>query len=286
MPETFYNPPLYRAAPKGGKHGSPRMRLRRPAPCELSYLSWGSRHYGEPALEPRKPDGWHYFMVLAHRPTLIVGGREIVTWPGMINIADPDCTIGHRDEPGAVCQMLTWIWRTAPSHSALRPENGGSLRLTLAPEQIRRLNRLHIQCRKAAMESDERGELRLRSNRLLVDLCLLEACEPQRTPDARIQVGIAIEYLLSHFKHQDPIQDLCDYLRVSKSSLCRLFNRYTGKSPRTYAHELRMQWARDRLLGSHESVKSVAYSLGYLHVPDFSRAVKQHFGVPASSLEE
>src|SRR5580700_7045984 len=131
------------------KYVSPFVRLYRPAPFELSYLSWGRRRYGDWAIEAAMREGWHYFVVLAGTPTLVVGDHEIVTEPGAVSIGDPDCPIGHRDEPGGVCQMLTWIWRTPPTHSALRPDKEGYLRLYLEPAQLRRMKQLHVQCREA-----------------------------------------------------------------------------------------------------------------------------------------
>lgn len=268
--------------PKGGKHGSALVRLSRPLPFELSYLSWGHRHYGEPPIEPVIHEGWHYFLVLAGSPRLVVNGKEILTEPGVISIGDPNCPIGHRDQPGRVCEMLTWIWRTPPAHSALRPEKNQCLRLTLDQDQMRRLKHLHFQCRNAVADSNESSMLRLSATRLLIDLCLVHAHENRRVPEAGLRFDLAVQYLRNHMGEKQTVQDLCEFLQISKASLYRLFQEHAGKGPRAFNQELRMQWARGQLHDLKRSVKSVAFALGYHHSPDFSRAFKQHFRLTAS----
>ena len=268
---------------KCGRHGSALVRLSRPQPFELSYLSWGRRRYGEPPIEPTIHEGWHYFLVLAGSPSLVVKGKDVPTERGVISIGDPNCLIGHRDQPGRVCEMLTWIWRTPPTHSALRPGKSECLLLTLEPDQLRRLKHLHFQCRDAVANSNEQSLLQLRATRLLLDLCLMEAHGNRRAPEAGLRFDLAVQFLRNHVGEKQTVHDLCEYLQISKPSLYRLFQKRTGKGPRAFAQELRMGWARDQLHDPRRSVKSVAYALGYRHAPDFSRAFKQHYGITASS---
>lgn len=275
----WYTPP-----PKNGKHGNAMVRLFGPSPCELGYLSWGRRYYGEPPLAPRTHEGWHYFVVLQGNPTLTINGEEIETHPMLVSIGDPDCAIGHSDAAGRSCQMLTWIWRSPPSHSALRPPKGGAIRLTLAPGQIRRLQQLHRQCREAVADSNERGMLELKASRLLIDLALVQAFEHRRPPDESMRLELAVQYLRNHVADATVVPRLCEYLQVSRPALTRLFRKHLGKSPRAFAQDLRMQWAREQLAEPATSVKSVSYALGYRHLADFSRAFKNHFGVVASNV--
>jgi AraC family transcriptional regulator of arabinose operon len=278
-PRDWYTP-----LPKNGKHGSPLLRLFGAAPSELGYLSWGRRYYGEPPLPPRTHEGWHYFVVADGRPKLLVDTESVPTQPGTVSIGDPECPIGHRDEPGTACQMMTWIWRTPPSHSALRPPKSGCLRLELDPSQLRRLKHLHTQCRQAVADSNEQGMVQLRAARLYLDLCLLEALQHRPQPDERMRLDLAIQYLRNHIRDSSILPGLCEYLQVSKASLNRLFRKHTNKSPRAFAQELRMDWAHKQLSDPKKSVKAVAYELGYRHSPDFSRAFKHHFGISPSAI--
>ena len=269
--------------PKG--HGSALVRLWRPQPFEVSYLSWGRRHYGEPRIEPTTHEGWHYFLVLAGRPSLVVNGKEIATESGSISIGHPNCMIGHEDQPGRVCEMLTWVWRTEPTHSSLRPEEGAFLLMNLEPDQVRRLKQLHFQSRDAVADASERSMLQLRAARLFIDLCLLETRERQAGAEDNLRFDMAVQYLRSHLGEKYAIRGVCEYLQISKASLYRLFQDRVGTGPRAFSQDLRMQWAREQLHALKQSVKSVAYALGYLHSPDFSRAFKRHFGITASRAE-
>lgn len=244
-------------------------RVFQPEPLELAYLSWGHRWYGDAPVEAQSHDGWHYFVVLAGGPTLRVGGQARRTEPGFVSICHPDTPVGHEDEPGASCRMLTWVWRTPPA-STLSPSADRPVAFVADGSTLRRLNDLHARCRAAMDSMDEHTPLRLRAARLQLDLLLASG-----RPDPRR----AADFLLRHPGHAHPVQQLCDHLQVSGAGLRRLFHRTTGRSPRTFALECRLNWARQQLQTGTASVKAVAFALGYRKANDFSRAFKRHHGV-------
>lgn len=268
-------------APKGV---SADLRIYRPIPFEICYLSWGRRRYGDAPLAAVMSEGWHYFVVLRGSPSLMIGDKRVRLSAGTVNIADPDCPLGHSDDEGRSCEMLTWIWRTPPTPSALLPGKGECVRILLKPDQLRRLKELHRQCRHAVVTSDEYSSLQLRVARLQLDLWLLEASLEPRGVNHHFRIELAQEFLRNHLGDMRSISQLRDYLQISDASLKRLFHEHTGRSPSTFVRELRMQQARDQLLPFADSVKSVAYALGYRHPADFSRAFKRHFGLNADSL--
>jgi AraC-like DNA-binding protein len=264
--------------------GHPLCWVFKAKPLELAYLSWGRRWYGEAPANARAHDGWHYFAVLEGSPALHVNGRTVPTQPGLVSVAHPDCEVGHSDQPGRRCEMLTWVWRTPPTHSALRPEEGESLRLILNRAALRRLKQLHGQCREAVAQANERSQLQMLSARLQMDLCLLDAREYPEVPDGSFRLELATDFLRSHLAETEPVRRLCEYLHVSEASLKRLFHAHTGRSPREFVLEWRMRWASEQLQRRDTSVKSVAFALGYRHANDFSRAFKRHHGRSASEL--
>ena len=264
--------------------GHPLCWVFQAKPFELAYLSWGNRWYGDAPANARAHDGWHYFVVLAGTPALHVNGRTLPTRPGFVSIAHPDCVVGHSDQPGRSCEMLTWVWRQPPSHSALLPPEKEFCRFHVAPGELRRLKNLHVHCREAVAKASELSQLQLRAARLQLDLCLLEGREHRRSADRDFRINLAAEYLRNHLNEQEPVKRLCEYLHISEASLKRLFREHTGKSPRTFALEWRMRWAHEQLNAPGASVKSIAYSLGYRHANDFSRAFKRHHGSTASDV--
>jgi AraC-like DNA-binding protein len=274
VPYADYTPPK----------GHPLCWLFKAKPFELAYLSWGYRWYGDAPAPARMHDGWHYFVVLEGNPALLANGRVLRTQPGVATLAHPDCLVGHRDRPGRRCQMLTWVWRTPPAHSALRPPAEGLLRMNLEPSVLRRLKVLHGQCREAVAHANERSLLQLHAARLQLDLGMLEGRGHHRAADDDFRINLATEYLRNHLDEQEPVRHLCEYLHISEASLKRLFQQQLGKSPREFALEWRMRWAREQLMADGASVKAVAYALGYRHANDFSRAFKRHYGLTASRI--
>ena len=253
---------------------------------ELSYLSWGFRWFGDSPIEPSIHFGYHYFVVLDGSPYLLIKDRLAQARAGTVFVIHPDCPMGHRDRPGKRCEILTWIWRTQPTHPALRPAAGDYLQLSLSRDALGRLKTLHKQCHKAVSVADDKSMLELLVARLQLDLLLLESREHRGAAQQEFRFNLAIEYLRNHLHLLEPVRPLCEYLQVSETALKQLFRKYAGKSPRAIACQWRMQWAREQLLmeSGERSVKAVALSLGYKHPTDFSRAFKRIYGYNASDL--
>lgn len=264
--------------------GHPLCWVFKAKPVELAYLSWGHRWYGDAPANARPHDGWHYFVVLAGTPLLHINGRVMPTRPGLVSLAHPECVVGHSDQPGEQCEMLTWVWRSPPAHSALRPEEAGTLLLTLDRAGLRQMKKLHLQCREAVAHANERSQLQMRAARLQIDLCLLERREHHQAADEDFRLELAVDFLRNHLSEPEPVKGLCEYLHLSESSLKRLFHTHTGGSPKEFALAWRMRWAQDQLAKPGSSVKAVAYALGYRHANDFSRAFKHFHGLKASGL--
>ena len=265
--------------------GHPLCRVFRPQPFELAYLSWGHRWYGDAPAEPQPHDGWHYFVVLAGNPILLVNGQRIPTRPGFVSICHPDVPVGHGDRPGLGSQMLTWVWRSPPSHAGLAPA-AQPLVLQAGAAALRRLKQLHEHCRQAVARASEHSLLQLRTARLQLELelHLAEGRQPERGAEPAFRFSLATEYLRTHRDLPNPVRHLCEYLNISEASLRRLFQSACGRSPRAYALGWRLQWAREQLETTDTPVKSLAYSLGYRNPNDFSRAFKRHHGLAAHDV--
>jgi AraC-like DNA-binding protein len=70
-----------------------------------------------------------------------------------------------------------------------------------------------------------------------------------------------------------PVPALCDYLRMSPSTLHRFFRARTGLSPGAYFRQVKTDEARRLIREQGWQVKAVAYHLGYRHANDLSRAL-------------
>ncbi len=85
----------------------------------------------------------------------------------------------------------------------------------------------------------------------------------------------AITYIMDHINRPFTVAELADNMGISERYLRRLFKLQTGKSPREYISDLRLNMAKDMLLTGSFSVKEIAYSLGFQNSYYFSRFFKE-----------
>lgn len=81
------------------------------------------------------------------------------------------------------------------------------------------------------------------------------------------------------------VEDVCKRFFISHSSLQRRFNKYIGICPKQYVLKLRLDKGYGLLLDGNASIKEVAASCGFADEKYFSRAFKQAFGMPPSSVK-
>ena len=83
--------------------------------------------------------------------------------------------------------------------------------------------------------------------------------------------------------HADPARawsyaEMAQYAHLSRTTFTERFTRILGQPPIAYLTELRMDLARDLLLGSGETAKQIARRAGYQSDAAFSRAFTRHYG--------
>ena len=249
-----------------------------PEGWELLYLSWGLRWMGDNPISSAMHDGWAYSVVLEGSPTILINGVSRKTKPGTVIIFHPDCAYGWTDRRGKSCRILTWLWRTPPSHSVLQPKPGDCLIIKVGKSVLSRLAAINKECSQAVAMPGEMALWVLRRARLDFDITLAAANQRRDPVDSRYRMNLAVQYLKHNPAELQPVKKLCEYLQVSPTTLRQLFLKHLNRSPQDFALEQRMRLA-DRLLHSKRcSVKEVAFRLGYRHANDFSRAYKRFSG--------
>jgi AraC-like DNA-binding protein len=83
--------------------------------------------------------------------------------------------------------------------------------------------------------------------------------------------------------HADPARawsyaEMAHYAHLSRTTFTERFTRVLGQPPMAYLTELRMELARDLLLGSTETAKQVARRTGYKSDAAFNRAFTRYHG--------
>jgi AraC-like DNA-binding protein len=99
--------------------------------------------------------------------------------------------------------------------------------------------------------------------------------------DSRLsQIQRAVKWIRAHLAEPLPVETMAGVAAMSVSSFHRHFKAVTGLSPLAYHKQMRLQEARRRLLAEPGAVASVAFSVGYESVSQFTREYARQFGMP------
>jgi AraC-like DNA-binding protein len=99
--------------------------------------------------------------------------------------------------------------------------------------------------------------------------------------DSRLsQIHRAVKWIRAHLTDPLRVEMLAGIASMSVSSFHRHFKAVTGLSPLAYHKQMRLREARLRLLAEPGAVASVAFSVGYESVSQFSREYARQFGTP------
>ncbi|MEN9841168.1 MAG: hypothetical protein RL376_968, partial [Verrucomicrobiota bacterium] len=165
-----------------------------------------------------------------------------------------------------------WVWRDAPGLDALAPVAGEARVWPLRAESLPRLLALHQQCRDEVARNEPVVPVTLSALRTLVEVELLRAGRAPENADERLWHRVSA-WISANLSIHAPIPALCDYLRVSPSTLTRFFQQHTRQSPGAYFRKMKQQEALRLIQSEGWSVKATAFHLGYQHATDLSRAL-------------
>ncbi|MBW6399472.1 AraC family transcriptional regulator [Roseomonas sp. HJA6] len=133
-----------------------------------------------------------------------------------------------------------------------------------------------------------RGMVRLLMDLLLDDCLAVAKVAAQPVSVAGLaQVHRAEAALRARFEDAISIADLAGELGVSMRALQAGFRRYRGTTPRDFLAICRLDAARDRLMNARpsETVASIAYECGAMHLGRFAASYRARFGeTPSATL--
>ena len=92
------------------------------------------------------------------------------------------------------------------------------------------------------------------------------------------ELDIVREYNLmveNHFKEWHQVQDFANEMNKSPKTLSNLFSQHHSKSPLKILHERIILEAKRMLIYTDQSIKEIAYDLGFEEVPTFNRLFKK-----------
>ena len=106
---------------------------------------------------------------------------------------------------------------------------------------------------------------------------LLDEAERVGHPSHRL--SSAREYIEGHFASAFSLGELADLSGMSLTSFRREFRRTFGKTPLAYRDALRMDYAKELLLGGYYTLAEIAERCGYSDVGYFIRIFRREVGV-------
>jgi AraC-like DNA-binding protein len=252
--------------PQGRPHWGGRDDL------PLIYLGWGRRDFFKDPLAVHYDQGTNHFLVLRGEVVVTANGSPQTVRGPIALLFDSECAFGISQAKSATVEILVWVWRGRPGLTEICPESGGYAALGLRPGSLDSLVDLHSRCRNEVSLADGCLPRTLVALRELMEVEILRASRPTpATGDVRWKLAHA--WMTNNLAIHAPVPALCDYLRMSPSTLHRFFREQTGTSPGAYFRNLKADEARRLIKEEGWQVKAAAYHLGYRHPNDLSRAL-------------
>lgn len=259
----------------------PRSIIKPPPgrPCWVShgdlpllYLGWGKRDFARSPLARHYDVGTSFYLVTKGEITLGASGGERRVVAPCVCIIDKECLFGVSHGRSASAEILVWVWRDPPAGEELKPSPGGVRLLHLRPDALPRILELHRHCRDEVARTDASINLALSALRTLVEVELVRASRAPQAED-EIQWERVRTWIGANLAIHAPIPALCDYLRMSPSTLNRFFMKHAGVAPGAYFRTAKKQEALRLIQREGWTVKTTAFHLGYRHATDLSRAL-------------
>ncbi len=117
---------------------------------------------------------------------------------------------------------------------------------------------------------------------------LAEILIENATPRTRMREDLVRlrNYVDEHHMHPITPEDLMGVLHCSRSAMYRHFREGFGESPSHYINRIRVQHAQFLLLGTTDSIGSIAAAVGFQDVFYFSRVFREISGMSAREYRE
>lgn len=141
-------------------------------------------------------------------------------------------------------------------------------------------------------------ELKTKGYLLQIWLLLLEQREAQtKTPikkESNLQVGLdesrvkqAITYITQHYAENISLEDIADFIHISKSECCRCFKRCLDLSPFEYLLKYRIYSATDLLSdpANNYSISDIAMLTGFNSSSYFNKIFRKYMGCTPSQFK-
>jgi AraC-like DNA-binding protein len=222
----------------------------------------------------------------------VLRGELLVTYRGnqvLLHAGDLFCMYPHEAyeyqiHPGTAGLQLSWLafkgqLADAQLQQTLLSAQYPFIRKGASRELISTMHSL----RGLISQQQAEQSLLITSKLLLFLHALVEAANQQPAadrPEQPLWLTRSKLYMDIHFAEGITIEQVSDWLDLSRSHFSKSFHRHTGISPNHYLQALRMEEAKKRLAETSYSITEIAHSLGYADLFTFTRAFVRYYGLP------
>lgn len=89
--------------------------------------------------------------------------------------------------------------------------------------------------------------------------------------------SIVVDYIMQNPGGNLSKEELCKLTGLSYTSLRRLFKQYTGQSMGVFIRDVRLRFAAQKLILSHDNISSISFGLGFDDPNYFTRIFKEKY---------
>lgn len=94
--------------------------------------------------------------------------------------------------------------------------------------------------------------------------------------------NILIEFISNHYHRKLTVKEVATTINLSPSQFSRYFKTMTRKSFITYLNDLRIEKACGMLKGTHDTIETICFDVGFANVSHFNRSFKGLKGLTPS----
>lgn len=232
--------------------------------------------------------------ILSGKGKYLVGTEEFDVEAGDLVICNPGVKHTHvvtnLKEPTIefISGFTDFHFKNMPANSIVL--KGGSCILHTTAE-LRQEISMHCYAMIAERESNNAGRYFMFKTHLMQMLLLVirEIADVEKSEqkgcnfesyNKSYAVNRIIYYLNENYEHKISLEQIAHNMYLSPVYISKIFKEETGESPINYLIKIRLEKAKDILLGEEGgSIKNIANQVGYDDVYHFSKLFKKYYGI-------
>lgn len=211
-----------------------------------------------------RPGSWMLLLDGAPYGMLVQEGIGITYYEMVFHVLSDD----HPDKEAAMPGER--VEETGPLWCGSIPDGEFSAILTKAKQ---------LYVGRHAENSLERFQLQLIFAELMYMLVQTASARLPRKGSAEEAIGTVIRYMEGHFQQSLSRERLAGLAGMNQEYFSRLFKRITGKTPKAYLTDIRLNHAKRELLRGNAAVSDIAQHVGFEEGYYFSRKFRQKVGM-------